>query len=144
MNYTVYDSNTGEIQHVFTSQDPDLTQQNLQGLAYIPGHYNSKDHYVVDQQVVEKPTVPTVPGHVYKFDYVQRTWQLDIGKTQTASRQLRNNLLAAVDRINPVWYNSLTSEQQTELNQYRQALLDVPQQTGWPESVTWPSQPTWL
>jgi hypothetical protein len=81
---------------------------------------------------------------VYKFDYVQRTWQLDIGKTQTASRQLRNNLLAAVDRINPVWYASLTAEQQTELNQYRQALLDVPQQTGWPESVTWPSQPTWL
>lgn len=144
MNYTVYDSTTGEIQHVFTSQDPELVAQNLQGLTYIAGDYNSKDYYIVDQQPVAKPDVPEVAGHVYKFDYAQRAWQLDIAKTQTASRQMRNNLLGLVDRINPIWYASLTSQQQSELAQYRQCLLDVPQQPGWPESVTWPRQPTWL
>jgi hypothetical protein len=59
-------------------------------------------------------------------------------------RKFRNESLSAVDRISPVWYASLTADQQTELAAYRQALLDVPQQMGFPTAVSWPAKPAWL
>jgi hypothetical protein len=46
--------------------------------------------------------------------------------------------------VNPIWYASLTTEQQTQLADYRQALLDVPAQSGFPENVSWPNKPGWL
>jgi hypothetical protein len=60
-------------------------------------------------------------------------------------RQQRNEILRnTVDRVNPVRYQSLTDEQRTELIAYRQALLDVPTQSGFPNNVIWPTNPTWL
>lgn len=59
-------------------------------------------------------------------------------------RNLRNTMLASVDMVNPVWYNNLTQQQQTELAAYRQALLDVPQQSTFPDIVVWPEKPQWL
>jgi hypothetical protein len=61
-----------------------------------------------------------------------------------AMRDLRNKLLAKVDIVNPVWYASLSAQQQGELTTYRRALLDVPQQTGFPDTISWPSKPSWL
>jgi len=60
-------------------------------------------------------------------------------------RQDRDLVLnRTVDRVNPVWYATLTTEQQAELAAYRQALLDVPAQSGWPTTIEWPTQPSWL
>ena len=55
----------------------------------------------------------------------------------------RNYLLLVVDEIagNTLRWNSLTSEKQQEWAQYRQDLLDVPQQTGFPHDVNWPVKP---
>jgi hypothetical protein len=53
-------------------------------------------------------------------------------------------MLEDIDRINPIWYASLNTDQQQQLIEYRQALLAVPQQSGFPETVTWPVKPTWL
>ncbi len=144
MNYTVYDSATGQIQRVFTSQDSDLAQHNLKDCVWIPGNYSSVDYYIADGIAVAKPAKPDLPGQVFDFDYTTKTWKINLVRSQTASRQHRNQLLSQVDRINPIWYASLTSQQQNELAQYRQALLDVPQQANFPESVTWPVVPTWL
>ena len=64
---------------------------------------------------------------------------------ETGSRNLRNQLLRDhVDTINPVRYAALTAEQQAELANYRTALLDIPQQQGWPKAVTWPTKPSWI
>jgi hypothetical protein len=61
------------------------------------------------------------------------------------SRNLRNQLLRDnVDTINPIRYAALTETQHTELAAYRQALLNVPQQTGWPTTIEWPTKPSWL
>jgi hypothetical protein len=63
----------------------------------------------------------------------------------TAMRDLRNRTLnETVDRVNPVWYASLTADQQAELATYRTALLNIPQQSGWPATIEWPTKPTWL
>jgi Phage tail assembly chaperone protein len=71
----------------------------------------------------------------------------DIDENLEISNQLRsfrNQLLSAVDRINPVWYASLGAQEQTDLVVYRQQLLDVPQQAGFPTQVEWPAKPAWL
>lgn len=45
---------------------------------------------------------------------------------------------------NPLRWADLSSEEQTEVAAYRTALLDVPQQPGFPHNVTWPTMPACL
>jgi hypothetical protein len=144
MIYTIYDPATGQIQHTITSHDPVQLEQNLLGRSHVPGEFHSTTHMIVSGEPVAKPPQPDEPGLSYVFDYAARSWVLDVGRSSTLSRQLRNSLLASVDQINPVWFNSLTTQQQTELAEYRQALLDVPQQSGFPTQVNWPAKPTWI
>ena len=59
-------------------------------------------------------------------------------------RQLRNQKLIDIDKVNPVRYSLLTEDQRQELVTYRQALLDVPQQQEFPNLVVWPQKPLWL
>ena len=58
-------------------------------------------------------------------------------------RTQRDNLLVGVDVIvsNPLRWADLSADKQNEWTVYRQALLDVPQQSGFPNTVTWPTQP---
>lgn len=56
-------------------------------------------------------------------------------------RSQRDMLLKDVDNINSVRWNSMTTEQQTAWINYRQALLDIPQQEEFPHIVTWPTKP---
>ena len=144
MIYTIYNPQTGEIQHTVSGLDTDQVEANLSGRSYIAGDYNSTESYIVDGAAVSKPPRPDSDTHHYKFDYVTKTWQIDVDQSTMRSRQHRNLLLATVDQINPVWFNSLTTQQQTELAEYRQALLDVPQQSGFPTQVNWPAKPTWI
>jgi len=65
---------------------------------------------------------------------------LEDGARNARDQLLRDN----VDTMNPIRYTSLTADQQAEIATYRQALLDVPQQSGWPTAIEWPTKPTWL
>jgi len=58
-------------------------------------------------------------------------------------RLQRDGLLTDVDAIagNALRWASLSAEQQDAWAVYRQALLDVPQQAGFPNNVTWPIKP---
>lgn len=58
-----------------------------------------------------------------------------------ATRDRRLN--AQVDPIvsNPLRWASMSAEKQGEWTAYRQALLDVPQQAGFPHNVVWPTKP---
>ena len=57
-------------------------------------------------------------------------------------RSQRDQLLLEVDAFvgNPLRWASLSSDKQAEWATYRTALLDVPQQSGFPD-VTWPTKP---
>jgi hypothetical protein len=64
----------------------------------------------------------------------------------TLSEELRgerDSLLAEVDAFvgNPLRWATLSAEQQDAWAVYRQALLDVPQQAGFPNDVVWPVKP---
>jgi hypothetical protein len=141
MIYTIYNPITGEISTHLTTDNLQVAESNLVGKTYIEGKIDGNTYYIVDGQPVAKTTKP---GENYEFNYDTKTWQLNIEKEIIIARNLRNNLLSEVDRVNPVRYNALTTEQQTELAVYRQALLDVPQQTGFPTAVSWPAKPAWL
>ena len=60
------------------------------------------------------------------------------------ARERRNEILILdVDPIasNTLRWNSLTDAKRTEWTNYRQALLDVPAQAGFPSTITWPTKP---
>lgn len=57
-------------------------------------------------------------------------------------RLQRNNLLREnVDTMNSIRWESMTEEQKTVWREYRQALLDVPQQNDFPLNIVWPNIP---
>ena len=59
-------------------------------------------------------------------------------------RSERDQRLLPVDTIagNALRWAALSEASQSEWATYRQALLDVPQQTGFPDNITWPQEPT--
>lgn len=137
MIYTTYNPTTGQIQATYNTVD------NVLPANAIEGAYDSRRHYWDGSQIQSKPADPS--GIIkYAFDYTTKTWQIDQQQSAINIKKIRNDLLSFVDRVNPVWYSTLTTQQQQDLQAYRQALLDVPQQSGFPESVEWPAKPAWL
>ena len=58
-------------------------------------------------------------------------------------RQERDFRLAQLDIIlsNPLRWAEMSSEKQAEWAQYRTDLLNVPQQSGFPNTISWPTKP---
>jgi len=56
----------------------------------------------------------------------------------------RNGRLVEVDAVagNALRWAALDADTQAEWATYRQALLDVPQQTDFPNDITWPHEPS--
>ena len=70
--------------------------------------------------------------------------ELDAELAASLRAQRNSKLALEVDPIvsNPLRWNELTEAKQTEWAQYRTDLLDVPQQSGFPNTVTFPTKPT--
>lgn len=58
-------------------------------------------------------------------------------------RAKRDSLLVELDNVvkNPLRWESFSAETKTALSEYRQALLDVPQQSDFPDFINWPVRP---
>lgn len=143
MNYTKYNSTTGEITATLVITDLASVAANLSDSNWISGSYITDTHYIdiETQTPVEKPAKPS-NNHTWNIN--TKSWQLDIATFADQLRTQRSWLLSQIDRVNPIWYASLTTDQQTELQAYRTDLLNVPQQSGFPTNITWPSKPAWL
>lgn len=59
------------------------------------------------------------------------------------ARSQRDALIAATDYLMATDY-PLTDEKRRELTVYRQALRDVPEQSGFPTEIVWPTKPAWV
>lgn len=58
------------------------------------------------------------------------------------ARAQRDTLLReVVDAMNPMRWEVLTEQQKDAWRAYRQALLDVPKQEGFPNNILWPEVP---
>ena len=56
--------------------------------------------------------------------------------------KLRNEVDPVVS--NPLRWADLSSQEQADVSAYRTALLDVPQQQGFPHTISWPTKPSCL
>lgn len=68
-----------------------------------------------------------------------------ITESEGSIRNKRDSILIAeVDPLvtNPLRWNALTDAKQAEWTQYRTDLLNIPDQSGFPNTVTWPTKPT--
>jgi hypothetical protein len=58
------------------------------------------------------------------------------------ARIKRNRLLRnVVDKMNPIRWETMSQVQKNNWAMYRQQLLDVPQQPGFPTDIIWPVKP---
>lgn len=65
-----------------------------------------------------------------------------LDETARSVRTERDALLAnSVDRINPMRWETLSEAEKDAWRVYRQALLDVTEQSGFPFSINWPVAP---
>lgn len=69
--------------------------------------------------------------------------ELDTAQAETVRNDRDSILRNVVDPLvsNPLRWADMTAEKQAEWVTYRRALLDVPQQEGFPTDITWPTQP---
>jgi len=67
--------------------------------------------------------------------------QITNGKSAEIRAERNEKLKDTADRINPMRWEAMTDEQKQAQRTYRQALLDVPQQAGFPWAIEWPVAP---
>jgi len=87
------------------------------------------------------------PNRFYEFNPVTKQFeknaQFEISVLSDEIRDLRLYYLQELDAIvqNPLRYAGFTDEYKTKLAEYRQLLLDIPQQSGFPLDVIFPTPP---
>ena len=80
-------------------------------------------------------------AEIAEYNAIQQQW---IDEAPERVRKHRDSILESeVDPIssNALRWASMTAEQQQAWADYRQALLDIPQQSGFPHDVVWPTKP---
>lgn len=77
-------------------------------------------------------------------EYIQK-WQVSQLDQSTAEANIRNKrdslIEEDIDKINGIWWEQMDDTKKQEWRDYRQNLLDIPQQTGFPYNVNWPNKP---
>lgn len=111
---------------------------NHPALGWIPYTLDTSD----EDMTIDNDALMTLIG-ADKQAYVAPTAEEVRAELELEIREERNFYLEQMDAIisNPLRWAAMSSEQQNEWTTYRQALLDVPQQETFPESVTWPTRP---
>ena len=77
-------------------------------------------------------------GDLDVADYVEPT--VDVEDLATKIRMQRNNLLKQTDYLMMSDY-PIESDRLAKVKTYRQALRDIPEQSGFPRTITWPEKP---
>lgn len=105
------------------------------------------DDYIAKMDTTDNIiTVPKRPCHCH--DWINNSWVENVSKKQEfeamfVRSQRDYKLKTEVDLTvsNPLRWAEMTSEKQTEWAAYRTALLNLPEQEGFPLNVTWPTKP---
>ncbi len=105
---------------------------------WIPYHLNPDD----TDNTIDNDAVMALIGTNFAPYVAPTQAELD-AELAVYVRADRDTRLEEVDAVagNALRWADLTSAKQAEWSTYRQALLDVPQQAGFPNSITWPTKP---
>lgn len=102
--------------------------------------------YPIEGFVPYKQGIELAPRHDGEIGWLwtDEGWRTNIDAEQLKKeiREKRDKYLVLyVDSINSVRWETLSDEKKQEFINYRQALLDVPAQTGFPNEIHWPTVP---
>jgi hypothetical protein len=105
---------------------------------WIPYHLNPAD----TDTTIDNDAVMALIGTDFAAYVAPTQAELD-AELAVYVRADRDSRLEEVDAVagNALRWADLTSAQQAEWSTYRQKLLDVPQQSGFPHDITWPTKP---
>lgn len=92
---------------------------------------------------VDNDALMSLIGKDFKSYVAPTQADLDAGTALQIRSDRDYKLLTEVDPLvsNPLRWAELTSNKQTEWSQYRTNLLNLPQQSGFPNAITWPVRP---
>lgn len=147
--FIVYDVETGEIQKTGVCSEYDFNLQATNNQSVIEGFSNSNIAYVLNGNLIEYTTeqrIKKANKPLYEcqwsneiFEWIdKRTEKQKYDEANSSVKALRNQLLAESDwtQIPDV---PLTNKQDWAV--YRQALRDIPEQSGYPFNINWPVKP---
>ena len=87
------------------------------------------------EEVTDEDGVTTTVTHTVQ-DQIDAKVAADNAALEATERATRDNLLKATDH-----YGLSDVTMTDDMAAYRQALRDVPQQAGFPQTITWPTKP---
>ncbi len=129
-DFVVYNKRTGAILRTGRCPDKSFWKQAMSDEeSVLEGIADDSTCVVVEGKIEEKP------GKKKTEEDVRNAW----AKEMRGQRDLM--LMSSVDRINAVRWDLMPDKEKQAWREYRQALLDVPQQPGFPENITWPGHP---
>jgi hypothetical protein len=135
MRRCFFDSSNGRFISFVDSRSQEVLDINTpEGSVFVDGNYDI--NYYLDGEVVVKQ--PEQPSTLHMFDFQTKTWIF----SSSAIKGKRASLLEQSD-----WTDTLSSKTRlgdnvyNQWQVYRQALRDIPQQSGYPQNVVWPTPP---
>lgn len=124
-----------------------IPEEVLNGLgAYTVTHAPTPSYDNMTQRI-ETSNLPVLVNGVWTItrtvvDLTDEQKTERVASVASYVRSMRNNMLESkVDKINAVRWAAMTADEQASWTTYRQALLDITTQAGFPSSVTWPTAP---
>lgn len=137
--FIIYDD-TGRILRCGNCAEFDFEHQAGPNENIMERSANPANQFIENGLVVN---MPSKPGDNYVFDYTSKTWQPDLALAASSAIAKRSKLLAeGPDRVNPIWWAAMSATEQAEVANYRQALLDITNQSGYPMDIAWPEIPS--
>ena len=137
MNFTIYNTTTGQI--IQSGFCLDVSIQIIpDGCALLEIESDPLNQYIDNGQLIN---IPIRPSFEHEFDYLSKSWVLDINLLKQNIVNQRNNLLFKSDWTQ-LPNSPLNQQKQGQWAIYRQFLRDIPAQSGYPTNVTWPTAPT--
>ena len=147
--FIIYIESTGEIVRSGICKEQDFILQKQKGEEILEGYANSDIAYVKNKQLIfytqdqiEKKKNKTFLSRRWSnevFDWIDvRSEEQKYNDASNGVKATRNQLLAESDwtQIPDV---PLTNKQDWAV--YRQALRDIPEQSGYPFNINWPVKP---
>ena len=138
ISVTIYETATGVIRKTATLQQTDIVSNIPDGCGYIEGTYSSAGYYVVNGAAVPIPAAPSSDS----------TWDGSAWTTPTTqeleaeqAQRVRDQRSALLFKTDWTQLPDVPENVKAAYMEYRQALRDVTEQSGFPYNINWPIEP---
>lgn len=131
-----------ELKHV-SFPSTGMTDEALRDLGYLKVNLFKEHDKDLEKLVPCPPYVEDGWAYTVRIEPLTEEDLLQKNASLANEIRYRRSLLLqdTVDKLNPLRWETFTEENKHQWREYRQALLDIPEQPGFPKEVVWPEQP---